>query len=94
MVATAQKELNLYSGLAQATGGRVSLDKGKNSWYLIEIKWDKAGQWKRQKMEKGKLNVFGTILLLEYWAFRWPLMDPLYNKESSWRRAPKHGLTE
>eukprot|EP00957_Ditylum_brightwellii_P163742 12466040-Ditylum_brightwellii.AAC.1 len=29
MVATAQKELNLYSGLAQATRERVSPDKGK-----------------------------------------------------------------
>eukprot|EP00957_Ditylum_brightwellii_P145920 11112057-Ditylum_brightwellii.AAC.1 len=46
MVATAQKELNLYSGLAQATEGRVSPDKGKNCWYLIEFKCDKAGQWK------------------------------------------------
>ena len=30
----AQKELDLYSGLAKATGGQVSPDKGKNSWYL------------------------------------------------------------
>eukprot|EP00957_Ditylum_brightwellii_P097332 7413303-Ditylum_brightwellii.AAC.1 len=67
MVATAQKELNLYSGLAQATGGRVSPDKGKNSWYLIKFKWDKAGQWKKQDTEKGKLNDFGMTQPLEYW---------------------------
>eukprot|EP00957_Ditylum_brightwellii_P068950 5233442-Ditylum_brightwellii.AAC.1 len=46
MISTAQKELTLSSGLARATGGSVSPEKGKNSWYLIEFKWDKAGKWK------------------------------------------------
>eukprot|EP00957_Ditylum_brightwellii_P180527 13751311-Ditylum_brightwellii.AAC.1 len=35
----------MYEGLARATGGQVSPDKGKNSWFLLEFKWDKRGKW-------------------------------------------------
>ena len=38
-----QKGLNLLSGAAQATGGKVSAKKTK--WYLLEFKWDKYGNW-------------------------------------------------
>ena len=43
LVQIAQDKIYLYAGLARATGGQVSLDKGKNTWYLIELKWDKLG---------------------------------------------------
>eukprot|EP00957_Ditylum_brightwellii_P079662 6057795-Ditylum_brightwellii.AAC.1 len=41
----AQQEIDLYEGLARATGGQVSSNKGENLWFLIEFKWDKAGRW-------------------------------------------------
>eukprot|EP00957_Ditylum_brightwellii_P113175 8630713-Ditylum_brightwellii.AAC.1 len=46
LVQIAQDEIDLYAGLARATGGQVSPDKGKNSWYLIKFEWDKLGRWK------------------------------------------------
>eukprot|EP00957_Ditylum_brightwellii_P087211 6638154-Ditylum_brightwellii.AAC.1 len=45
LVALTQSEIDLYAGLAKATGGQISPDTGKNSWYLIEFSWDKAGRW-------------------------------------------------
>eukprot|EP00957_Ditylum_brightwellii_P202996 15332764-Ditylum_brightwellii.AAC.1 len=41
----AQEEVDLYTGLAQATGGQVSPDVEKNFWYLLEFQWDKQGKW-------------------------------------------------
>eukprot|EP00957_Ditylum_brightwellii_P104903 7995608-Ditylum_brightwellii.AAC.1 len=41
----AQQEVDLYKGLEGATGGQISSEKGKNSWFLIEFKWGKAGRW-------------------------------------------------
>eukprot|EP00957_Ditylum_brightwellii_P206605 15349172-Ditylum_brightwellii.AAC.2 len=41
-----QEEIDLSAGLAKATGGQVSPDKGKNHWYLLEFEWDKKGKWK------------------------------------------------
>jgi hypothetical protein len=46
LVAITQNEIDLYAGLARATGGQISPDAGKNSWYLIEFTWDSAGCWK------------------------------------------------
>eukprot|EP00957_Ditylum_brightwellii_P169381 12892118-Ditylum_brightwellii.AAC.1 len=45
-VQIALDKIDLYAGLAGATGGQVSPDKGKNSWHLIKFKWDKLGRWK------------------------------------------------
>ena len=44
-VKIAQSELDIYAGLAAATGGKVSQARGKNSWYLIEFQWHDDGKW-------------------------------------------------
>eukprot|EP00957_Ditylum_brightwellii_P129202 9854405-Ditylum_brightwellii.AAC.1 len=41
----AQEEVDLHTGLAQATGGQVSPDVEKSCWYLLEFQWDKQGKW-------------------------------------------------
>eukprot|EP00957_Ditylum_brightwellii_P062819 4766668-Ditylum_brightwellii.AAC.1 len=46
LVAITQSKIDLCAGLARATGGQISLDKGENSWYLLEFLWDNAGCWK------------------------------------------------
>eukprot|EP00957_Ditylum_brightwellii_P056997 4319507-Ditylum_brightwellii.AAC.1 len=46
MVAITQDQIDLYAVMARATGGQVSSEKGKNSWYLLEFKWDRNGRWK------------------------------------------------
>eukprot|EP00957_Ditylum_brightwellii_P075200 5714968-Ditylum_brightwellii.AAC.1 len=46
LVAITQSEIDINTGLAMATGGQISPDKGKNSWYLLEFVWDNAGRWK------------------------------------------------
>lgn len=46
IVHMAQQEIDLYAGLAQATGGQISPVKGKNSWYLLDFAWDNKGGWK------------------------------------------------
>ena len=35
--------LDLFSGAAQKTDGKVCVNKTK--WYLLEFKWDAAGKW-------------------------------------------------
>jgi hypothetical protein len=44
-VKIAQSELDIYAGLAAATGGKVSQARGKNSWYLLEFQWHDDGKW-------------------------------------------------
>eukprot|EP00957_Ditylum_brightwellii_P172456 13129290-Ditylum_brightwellii.AAC.1 len=44
-VKIAQNELDIYAGLAAASGGKVSQTRGKNSWYLIEFQWHDDGKW-------------------------------------------------
>eukprot|EP00957_Ditylum_brightwellii_P149793 11407592-Ditylum_brightwellii.AAC.1 len=46
LVAITQSKIDLSAGLARATGGQISPDKGKNSWYLLEFAWDNAECWK------------------------------------------------
>ena len=46
-----QEELYLYSGPAQAMGGKFSATKTK--WNLLEFKWDKAGIWRLAENEAG-----------------------------------------
>eukprot|EP00957_Ditylum_brightwellii_P061300 4652601-Ditylum_brightwellii.AAC.1 len=46
LVAITQSEIDLYAVLTKATGGQISPNKGKNSWYLFEFVWDNAGHWK------------------------------------------------
>eukprot|EP00957_Ditylum_brightwellii_P139655 10643417-Ditylum_brightwellii.AAC.1 len=46
LVTITQSKIDLYAGLARATGGQISPDKGKNSCYLLEFLWDNAGCWK------------------------------------------------
>ena len=38
-----QSGLDLFSGAAQKTDGKVSVNKTK--WYLLEFKWDATGKW-------------------------------------------------
>ena len=39
----AQSGLDIFSGVAWATGIQVSINKTK--WYLLEFKWDATGEW-------------------------------------------------
>ena len=38
-----QSGLDLFSGAAQKTDGKVCVNKTK--WYLLEFKWDATGKW-------------------------------------------------
>eukprot|EP00957_Ditylum_brightwellii_P101972 7772353-Ditylum_brightwellii.AAC.1 len=38
------EEVDLYTGLTQATGGQVSPGMKKNCWYLLEFQWDNHGK--------------------------------------------------
>eukprot|EP00957_Ditylum_brightwellii_P174939 13320409-Ditylum_brightwellii.AAC.1 len=44
MTKIAQNELDTYIDLAAITGGEVSPEKGKHSWYLIKFKWKDNGK--------------------------------------------------
>eukprot|EP00957_Ditylum_brightwellii_P022590 1703928-Ditylum_brightwellii.AAC.1 len=46
LVAITQNKIDIYAGLARATGRQICPNMKKNSWYLIECAWDKAGRWK------------------------------------------------
>eukprot|EP00957_Ditylum_brightwellii_P125894 9597051-Ditylum_brightwellii.AAC.1 len=46
LVEMVQEEVDLYTGLAGATGGQVIPNKTKNNWYLMEFEWDNRCRWK------------------------------------------------
>eukprot|EP00957_Ditylum_brightwellii_P027597 2086613-Ditylum_brightwellii.AAC.1 len=41
LVKSNQDKIDLYIGLVRATRGQVSPEKEKNSWFMMEFKWDK-----------------------------------------------------
>ena len=46
-----QSGLDLFSGAAQKTYGKVSVNKTK--WYLFEFKWDATVKWSRDNNKAG-----------------------------------------
>eukprot|EP00957_Ditylum_brightwellii_P166230 12655384-Ditylum_brightwellii.AAC.1 len=40
MVNITQEEIDMYLELTRAAGGQVRLEVDKNSWYILEFKWN------------------------------------------------------